>query len=532
MARPDAPPFHLVEPPPEYDDEPPPAYTSNGRAPAPRDSDPPQDIAAEQAVLGSLILKPDLADELAHEISRDDFYQPRHQTIWDAAHHLLQQGAPLEETALVAHLTNTGELRTVGGALYVHELVEQTLTPASASYYARLVRERARLRALDETATRLRQIARSPNSLDNLDQALGDALQAVEDAATRYGPTERTATSWAAVDLTDVLAGGELDPPPALLVRNDGRLMLYAGAVHTISGEPTSGKTWAALLAAVQQLHAGHTVAMLDFEDRASRVTGRLLGLGARPEAIRERFRYVRPNAGLADSPQAKEEALAACAGTTLVIIDGVTEVMALHGWDPNSNPDVAAFYKAIPRWLADTTGAAVVMIDHVVKDTEKQGRWGIGAQHKLAGLDGVSYLVKNVEPFGRGKVGHSRITIGKDRPGFIEEYALGRSAAELWLDARDVNVLRCDLKAPTAVTTDEAGAMRPTYLMERVSRWLEMHAGSTTKEVKNAGLGRTQYVLRSLDSLIREGYIEVSDGPRGAKFHRIETPYREDEDA
>jgi KaiC/GvpD/RAD55 family RecA-like ATPase len=81
-----------------------------------------------------------------------------------------------------------------------------------------------------------------------------------------------------------------------MLTRTDGVFLLYDGAVHTISGESESGKTWLTLLAVLQLLQAEENALFIDFEDRADRVIARLLALGATPQQIRDHFAYVRPD--------------------------------------------------------------------------------------------------------------------------------------------------------------------------------------------------------------------------------------------
>lgn len=491
---------------------------------------PPANNAAEQAVLGALLTAPHLAADLEHHLDPDDFYKPAHEQIWTAIHAVAHaDGVEPDVITVAAHLQRTGELTRIGGAPYLHTLMQACPIPGQAPHYAQLVRDTARLRRLQDTATRFQQIVTTARP-DDLETAFTRAYEQLDEAAARLGPTtpSTSTNSWAPLDLDPVLAGGEVDPPPAMLARTDGKYLLYDHAVHSISGEPTSGKTWFALLASVQQLAAGHTVAMIDFEDRASRVVGRLLALGAHPDAVRERFRYVRPHAAL---DAAGRDALSpAVRGATLVILDGVTEAMTLHGLDLNANGDVAAFLELLPRWIADQ-GPAVLMIDHVVKDTEKQGRWSIGGQHKLAGIDGVSYNIKAIEQFGRGKVGHARITAGKDRAGHVEEYLLGRTAGELWLDATNDTCLKAEIRPPQDAPTDQAGNMRPTHLMERVSRWLELQPGASRTQIENGVSGKVTYVRRAIDRLVQEGHVEVSPGPRNTQQHRVTHPFREDQD-
>lgn len=489
---------------------------------------PHQNVDAERAVLGALLLAPKLAEDLALELDPTDFYRPQHETIWHAALTIAADPArTLDPLTLAEHLSRTGQLQQVGGAPYLHTLLDACPVPGNAPHYAGQVRDAARLRAVTDTATRLQQIAAKADP-DSIDGALAEALQTLDNSVSRFGPrTHSTAlNSWAPLDLAPVLAGGEVDPPPAMLARTDGRFLLYNHAVHSISGEPTSGKTWFALLATTQELAAGNTVTMLDFEDRASRVVGRLLALGAHPDAVHDRFRYVRPHAAL--DQNGRNAVTPAIRDASLVILDGVTEAMTLHGLDLNANQDVASFLELLPRWIADQ-GPAVLMIDHVVKDSEKQGRWSIGGQHKLAGIDGVSFNIKAIEQFGRGKIGHARITAGKDRAGHVEEYLHGRTAGELWLDATNDLCLRAEIRPAQDTPKDEAGNMRPTILMERVSRWLELTPGASRRSISEGVTGKVTYVRRALDRLIQEGYVEVTDGPNRTQHHRVTTPFRND---
>lgn len=505
--------LHPVEPPfdPDYDRGRPAHY----------------DHTAEQAVLATLLTDPDTASKLTAELDPTDFYRPEHEVIWHTWHDLAAtDGVPPDAIVLNAALVQARNANAV------RALTDITLAAADTLHvdqYVTIVRNYARIRAAQTAYTALGQTLAKATP-DNLDHAFHTAVDTLEQAALRFGPKQAGHTAWAPLDLEVVLNGEEYDPPPALLARSDGNHMLYTGAVHTFSGEPGSGKTWVTLVAAVQELEAGHTVTMIDFEDRASRVVARLLALGATPPQIRENFRYLRPRAALDDTSRTDLDH--ATRGSTLVILDGVTEAMTLHGLDLNANADVATFYDLLPRHIADHSGAAIALIDHVVKDGEKQGRWALGGQHKLAGIDGVAYLVKAIEPFGRGKKGHARVTVSKDRPGYIEEIALGRTVAEFHLDATDVNILRHSLDAPTAITTDEAGNMRPTHLMERVSRWLELTPGANKNQILDGVSGKATYLRRALDRLIQEGYVEVATGPNRQQLHRCINPYREDEDA
>lgn len=485
-----------------------------------RVSGPPRDEAAERAVLGVLLNSPNTLPTLGG-LRAEDFYRPLHATLYGVIQALVESGTPVDPVIVRDCLTREGRGALLDDPTVLIGLMAEAPVPSAASHHAQIVARTAALRRVVEAARRT--IHRAEHLADPVE--LVTALY--DDLDGTFGGAAEATGSWDPVDLTAALAGTDPDPPPELLHRVDGAALLYSGGIHTISGEPGSGKTWFALLGVAQCLGRGETVAMIDFEDRPARVVARLLGIGARPEAIGGRLRYVRPHEALGTFVAALERAVA---GASLVVMDGVTEAMALEGLDPNDNADVAEFYARLPRRIADTSGAAVLMIDHVVKDSERQGRWGIGGQHKLAGIDGAAYVCRIVDAFGRGRRGRAQITVSKDRPGHVEEIAVGRTVGELVIDARD-EVLRCRLEAPSATPTDGAGNLRPTHLMERVSRWLEGSPGASRKQVEDSVRGKRDYVRLALDQLVAEGRVEVTDGPRGARAYRVLDAYREDFD-
>lgn len=474
---------------------------------------------AEQAILGALLLTPEIAAAHADLLAEADFQQPANGTIWHAITTLAAQGLVPDHPTVVAHLARTDQLKTARGHDYLLALRDRAGIPGQLEHYADTIRDAAGLRAVENRLIAMRQriATATPGELKN---ALADLSDLADHAATNFGPTpgQNPSTSWAPVDLTRVLAGEHLDPPPTMLRRTDGQPLLYDGAVHTISGESESGKTWLTLIAALQLIQASEHVVFLDFEDRADRVVGRLLALGARIEQIRDHFSYVRPDRPLDEEGRAHLQPH--LADTRLVIVDGVTEAMTMHGFDLNSNADSAHFQGLLPRWIADH-GPAVAMIDHVVKDKEAQGRFALGAQHKLAGIDGVAYIVKMIQPFARGKRGLARVDIAKDRPGHVREFAHGKTIAEFTLDATASDViLTAHLMPPGDVTGRSGDTFEPTVLMEKISRYVQLNPGMSKKAIEGAMNGKATTIRLALELLISHGNVGVKTGPRGAVQH------------
>ncbi len=205
-----------------------------------------------------------------------------------------------------------------------------------------------------------------------------------------------------------------------------------------------------------------------------------------------------------------------------LVLIDGVTAALSLLGLNVNDNSDVAVFFATLPRPLAQA-GAAVVMIDHLSKASEGRGRYAIGAQHKLAALDGAAFVVTPVQPFGHGRHGISRIEVVKDRVGRVREYAAGNRVGDLHLRSEGGQV-RAEIRPPEGGSGD---GWRPTVFMGKISNLLaESDEPLGTREILTAIGGKKDYVQRALNHLVEEGYVSPADGPRGSKLHTLVRPF------
>lgn len=119
---------------------------------------PPQDIVAEQSVLGGMMLSKDAIADVVEVLRGADFYRPAHELIYDAIVDLYGRGEPADVVTISDHLTKKQELQRVGGPAYLHNLAQSVPTAANASFYADIVRERAILRRLVEAGTKIVQL--------------------------------------------------------------------------------------------------------------------------------------------------------------------------------------------------------------------------------------------------------------------------------------------------------------------------------------------------------------------------------------
>ena len=118
---------------------------------------PPQDMAAEQSVLGGMLLSKDAIADVLERLRPGDFYRPAHQNVYDAILDLYGRGEPADAVTVAAELDRRGLLRRIGGAPYLHTLISTVPTAANAGYYAGIVAEKALLRRLVEAGTRVVQ---------------------------------------------------------------------------------------------------------------------------------------------------------------------------------------------------------------------------------------------------------------------------------------------------------------------------------------------------------------------------------------
>lgn len=108
----------------------------------------PQDVLAEQSVLGSIFIAPDKLISVREFINPEDFYKHAHRVIFKAMVDLSDRNEAIDATTVRSILDSQGDLQTVGGLTYLAELVSSVPTSANAEYYAQIVAEKAMLRQL------------------------------------------------------------------------------------------------------------------------------------------------------------------------------------------------------------------------------------------------------------------------------------------------------------------------------------------------------------------------------------------------
>ena len=155
-------------------------------APRATDRTPPQDMVAEQCVLGAMMMSKDAIADVVEVLRGTDFYRPAHEQIYDAVIDLYGRGEPADAVTVSAELGKRGELMRVGGAPYLHDLLASVPVAANAGFYAEIVREKSILRRLVDASIRIGQMSYA---------AEGDVTDIVDRAqAEVYAVTDRRAS--------------------------------------------------------------------------------------------------------------------------------------------------------------------------------------------------------------------------------------------------------------------------------------------------------------------------------------------------
>ncbi len=210
---------------------------------------PPHDIAAEQCVLGGMMMSKDAISDVIEVIRAADHYRPAHQIVHETILDLYSRGEPADAVTVAAELTKRGDIGKVGGAPYLHTLIASVPTAANAGYYARIVRERAILRRLVEVGTRIVQLGYAGDA---------DADELVDRAqAEVYGVTERRVSDdylplseimpGALVEIEAIGSrGGSMTGVPTGFADLDALTNgLHAGQMIVIAARPALGKALA-----------------------------------------------------------------------------------------------------------------------------------------------------------------------------------------------------------------------------------------------------------------------------------------------
>lgn len=127
---------------------------------------PPQNLEAEQSILGSLMLDREALDLIGDQLDANDFYKPSHQKVFSTIQELQRKNSPVDLITVSNALQAKGEIEMAGGSEYLVEIVNRTVSSANIQSYAKIVKEKALLRKMINTNSHLIERAYTEDYVD------------------------------------------------------------------------------------------------------------------------------------------------------------------------------------------------------------------------------------------------------------------------------------------------------------------------------------------------------------------------------
>ena len=250
------------------------------------DRTPPQDVPAEQSVLGAMMMSKDAIANVVETVKGRDFYRPSHELIYDAILDLYGKGEPADPITVAAELTRRGEIGKVGGHVYLHDLLSSVSIAANAGYYADIVREKAVLRRLVEASIRIAQMGYEGTGevADIVDLAQQTIYNVTEGKTSEdYKPlSELIEPTWNELEAIASRGGRLAGVPTGFAELDELTNGLHPGQMIIIAARPAIGKSTLALdFARSAAIKHGQTTAIFSLEMSASEIMTRLLSAEA-----------------------------------------------------------------------------------------------------------------------------------------------------------------------------------------------------------------------------------------------------------
>ncbi len=209
---------------------------------------PPWDLDAEMAVLGSMLLHPDVCDELVMILRSDDFYDDANRKLYQHMISMYESGRKIDTTLLLNQLRSAGDLELIGGAAYLARLANSVGNVGHAEYYAEIIKDKAVLRKLieasssilkeayDESVDPKNLVAQAEQKIFGIqDQRSGSTVESISDILTR------------ALDRIDArMEGTHVDGGVATYLTDFDKQTgggLHNGELIILAARPSMGKT-------------------------------------------------------------------------------------------------------------------------------------------------------------------------------------------------------------------------------------------------------------------------------------------------
>ncbi|MEY3625005.1 MAG: replicative helicase [Actinomycetota bacterium] len=345
----------------------------------------PHNLDAEQSTLGGMLLSQEAVAEVFEAVSGVDFYAPKHELIFNAILSLFGKGEPTDVIAVSDELNKQGNLLKAGGADYLHSLTSYVPTAANASYYAKIVADKAILRRLIEAGTRIAQSGYdSQGEVEDLVNQAQSEIYRVSSMSSKEDYVPLSDSIEAAIHEIEGAQkrGGELTGVPTGFSDLDAYTHgLHPGQLVIVAARPAVGKSTFALdLARNASVKHNKATIFFSLEMGRAEIAMRLMSAessiylqsmrkGTVTDADWTKLAAVRPNMSLVEI-RAKCRRLAQQVDLKMVVIDYI-QLMSSGKKVESRQQEVSEFSRAL-KLLAKELNIPVVALSQLNRQAEQ----------------------------------------------------------------------------------------------------------------------------------------------------------------
>ena len=449
---------------------------------------PPQNLEAEQSVLGSMMLSSEAIADVVELLHPEDFYRSAHRTLFETMRAIYARGDPVDIITTTEELKRSGVLEDIGGPLYVRDLSEQVPTPAGAGHYAKIVSQAALLRRLINAAADIMQIGYS--SPEDPEAAADDAEQRIYEVARREDRDQvaqvKDLIDEAMVTLESIQnSEAQYEGLPTGFRDLDGLMSgMQSGNLIVVAARPGVGKSsFVTNLARNVAVDAREPVGLFSLEMSRWEIGMRLLCGEARVPWDRIRNKrvgaedwsnIVQAAEKLHDAPlsivdsgnvtivdiRARARRLATRQQGLSVIIVDYLQLMSHHRRVDNRQQEIAEISRSL-KLLAKELGIPVIAVSQLNRDPERApGQAPAALRPARVGRDRAGRRRRHVHPQGR----HGRLDEGDRRShrGQASKRSDGHRQARLPPQPHPVPQLRAGANRPRARSVTPASGRLP----------------------------------------------------------------------
>jgi len=315
---------------------------------------PPQNLEAERALLGSIMLNPNVMGDVAEHVTADDFYPEKHRIIFRSMVELAAKGDPIDLVSVSSKLKEKEQIPQIGGSSYLTELVQVVPTAANAVYYGEIIRKKSVLRRLIEASEHISQLGYG--EAEDLDDALDQAQKKIFDVSASGGSKKKFVSikdklteAWERLERLNEAPEGLRGVPTGFEGLDHKLAGLQKSDLIILAARPSVGKTSLALDFA-RQAACRHNVPVMIFslEMSADQLTDRMLATEANVDSWKLRTGKLK-----SDEEFAKIQTALGVLNAAPIFID-----------DESSN--TIARMKSVARRMKAEHGLGLIIVDYL----------------------------------------------------------------------------------------------------------------------------------------------------------------------